>query len=174
MPSSSPHVNMSFFSYDGKKTISAADAGQRTLMDWNRHIEADQIGRYFINGIKLSELRATMLKEGKCQQMVFADLSELKQFFQEYLFKDLSGERAELATTAISIATRLKKITDVPVLVGVGVSNAQQAQQACVVADGVIQGASVVRRLLADGPDAVGSYVAEVRLALDSQSLSTR
>ena len=86
----------------------------------------------------------------------------------------VTGERAELATTAISMATRLKKITDVPVLVGVGVSNAQQAQQACVVADGVIQGASVVRRLLDDGPDAVGSYVAEVRLALDSQSLSTR
>ena len=38
----------------------------------------------------------------------------------------------------------------------------------------MIQGASVVRRLLDDGPDAVGSYVAEVRLALDSQSLSTR
>ncbi|MEN9648989.1 MAG: tryptophan synthase alpha chain, partial [Actinomycetota bacterium] len=53
-------------------------------------------------------------------------------------------------------------------------SNAQQAQQACVVADGVIQGASVVRRLLDDGPDAVGSYVAEVRLAIDSQSVPTR
>ncbi|MBP6919350.1 MAG: hypothetical protein KBB94_10600 [Legionellaceae bacterium] len=103
MPSSSPHVNMSFFSYDGKKTISAADAGQRTLSDWNRHIEADQTGRYFINGIKLSELRATMLKEGKCQQLVFADLAELKQFFKEYLFKDLSAERADLAAIHASL-----------------------------------------------------------------------
>ena len=81
----------------------------------------------------------------------------------------VTGERTELATTAISMATRLKKITDVPVLVGVGVSNAQQAQQACAVADGVIQGASVVRRLLDEGPDAVGNYVAEVRAAIDSQ-----
>ena len=49
------------------------------------------------------------------------------------------------------------------VLVGVGVSNAEQAYQATRVADGVIQGASVVRRLMDSGPDAVGDYVAEVR-----------
>jgi tryptophan synthase alpha chain len=36
------------------------------------------------------------------------------------------------------------------------------------VADGVVQGASVMRRLLDDGPDAVGAYVAEVRAALDA------
>jgi len=79
-----------------------------------------------------------------------------------------------LATTAISMATRLKSVTDVPVLVGVGVSNAIQAQQACAVADGVIQGASVVRRLLDQGPDAVGQYVAEVRSAIDQPIVVAR
>jgi tryptophan synthase alpha chain len=49
----------------------------------------------------------------------------------------------------------------------VGVSNAAQAVEACAVADGVVQGASVVRRLIEDGPDAVGRYVAEVRAAID-------
>ena len=53
------------------------------------------------------------------------------------------------------------------VLVGVGVSDAEQAYQATRVADGVIQGASVVRRLMESGPDAVGDYVAEVRAAID-------
>ncbi|MFM8776687.1 MAG: tryptophan synthase subunit alpha, partial [Actinomycetota bacterium] len=67
-----------------------------------------------------------------------------------------------------------KKITDMPVLVGVGVSNAEQAQQACVVADGVIQGASVVRRLLEEGADSVAQYVAEVRRAIDSPAESRR
>ena len=60
-----------------------------------------------------------------------------------------------------------KAITDKPVLVGVGVSNAEQAVEAHEVADGVIQGASVVRRMMEHGPDAVGDYVAEVRAALD-------
>ncbi len=53
-------------------------------------------------------------------------------------------------------------------------SNAAQAQQACAVADGVIQGASVVRRLLDNGPDAVGHYVAEVRSAIDQPIVVAR
>jgi len=75
----------------------------------------------------------------------------------------VTGERQSLADSATDLARRLKAVTDMPVLVGVGVSNAEQARQACLVADGVIQGASVVRRLMDDGPEAVGEYVAEVR-----------
>ncbi len=79
----------------------------------------------------------------------------------------VTGERAALAASATALAARLKAITDVPVLVGVGVSNAEQAREACQVADGVIQGASVMRRLMEGGPEAVGAYVAEVRAAID-------
>jgi tryptophan synthase alpha chain len=80
----------------------------------------------------------------------------------------VTGERTSLAASATELAARLKAITDRPVLVGVGVSNAEQARQACVVADGVVQGASVVRRLMERGPDGVGAYVAEVRAAIDA------
>jgi tryptophan synthase alpha chain len=79
----------------------------------------------------------------------------------------VTGERDRLASTATELAGRLKRVTDVPVLVGVGVSNAEQAREAVQVADGVIQGASVVRRLLDGGPDAVGEYIAEVREAIN-------
>ena len=64
------------------------------------------------------------------------------------------------------IQRRLKAITEVPVLVGVGVSNAAQAREACAVADGVVIGASVVRRLLEGGADAVGEFVGDVRHAI--------
>lgn len=80
----------------------------------------------------------------------------------------VTGERAALAGTATALARRLKAITEVPVLVGVGVSNAAQAREAVQVADGVVMGASVVRRLLEHGADAVGAYVAEVRAAIDA------
>jgi tryptophan synthase alpha chain len=79
----------------------------------------------------------------------------------------VTGERTQLAESATALAARVKAITDVPVLVGVGVSDAEQAYQATRVADGVIQGASVVRRLMEEGPDAVGTYVAEVRTSID-------
>lgn len=81
----------------------------------------------------------------------------------------VTGEREALASTATALAARLKKITDVPVIVGVGVSNSAQAVEVCKVADGVVQGASVVRRLMESGPEAVGEYVAEVRVALDKK-----
>ena len=80
----------------------------------------------------------------------------------------VTGERESLAATATTLAGRLKAITDLPVLVGVGVSNAAQAYEVTRVADGVIQGASVMRRLMESGPDAVGAYVAEVRAAIDA------
>jgi tryptophan synthase alpha chain len=80
----------------------------------------------------------------------------------------ITGERDALAATATSIARRVKAVTDKPVLIGVGVSNAAQAKEACRVADGVVQGASVVRRLMQGGPDLVGEYIAEVRTAIDA------
>jgi len=80
----------------------------------------------------------------------------------------VTGERNELALTATTLAARVKKVTDKPVLVGVGVSNAQQAVEASRVADGVIMGASVVRRMIEGGSEAVGEYIREVRQALDN------
>jgi len=79
----------------------------------------------------------------------------------------VTGERQSLAGTATALAARVKKVTGMPVLVGVGVSNAEQAVEASRVADGVIMGASVVRRMIEGGADAVGAYIAEVRTALD-------
>ena len=79
----------------------------------------------------------------------------------------VTGERTQLAASATALAARVKAITDLPVLVGVGVSDAEQAYEATRIADGVIQGASVVRRMMEEGPDSVGSYVAEVRASID-------
>ncbi len=80
----------------------------------------------------------------------------------------VTGERATLATSASIIATRLKAATDRPILVGVGVSNAKQAVEVAAVADGVIVGASVVRRVLeGQGAEGVAKYITELRNGLD-------
>jgi tryptophan synthase alpha chain len=81
----------------------------------------------------------------------------------------VTGERASLARSALAIARRLKAITDRPVLVGVGVSDAAQAAAVAAVADGVIVGSALVRRLLeGGGPAAAGQFVAELRAGLDA------
>jgi tryptophan synthase alpha chain len=80
----------------------------------------------------------------------------------------VTGERASLAGTATGLAARLKAVTDRPVLVGVGVSNAEQAVEVCRVADGVVIGSALVRRLLeGEGPEGAARFVGEVRAALD-------
>ena len=80
----------------------------------------------------------------------------------------VTGERAALASTASEVATRLKAITDRPVLIGIGVSNGDQAAEVAAVADGVIVGAALVRRILEGrGPEGVGRFVGELREAID-------
>lgn len=85
----------------------------------------------------------------------------------------VTGEREQLAASATVIAKRLKGITDLPVLVGVGVSTPAQAVEVCDVADGVVVGSAVVRRMLEEGtPGAVADLVGAFRRALDADDPS--
>jgi tryptophan synthase alpha chain len=80
----------------------------------------------------------------------------------------VTGERQRLQRSALDIAARLKALTDKPVLVGVGVSNPEQAAEVAAVADGVIVGSALVRRLLdGGGPDDAAAFVRELRVGLD-------
>ena len=55
-----------------------------------------------------------------------------------------------------------------PVCVGIGVSTPAQAAEVCAVADGVIVGSALVRRLLeAEGPEARRAFVGSLRDAID-------
>lgn len=81
----------------------------------------------------------------------------------------VTGERAQLRRSALDIAQRLKALTEKPVLVGIGVSTAAQAAEVAEVADGVIVGSALVRRLLEGGGHAAAaSFVAELRAGLDA------
>jgi len=80
----------------------------------------------------------------------------------------VTGERDALASSAMVMAKRLKAITDKPVLIGVGVSNADQARELCTVADGVIVGSALIRRLLdGGGPEGAAAFIGELRSGLD-------
>ena len=81
----------------------------------------------------------------------------------------ITGVRSSLAKSAMDIATRLKAVTDKPVLVGVGVGTPEQAVEVSTVADGVVVGSAIVNRMLSNaGPEGVGELVAEFRAALDA------
>lgn len=81
----------------------------------------------------------------------------------------VTGERATLAESASVIAKRLKEYTRKPVLVGIGVSNAEQAAEVSESSDGVIVGSALVRRLLeGGGPESAFEFISGLRRGLDA------
>jgi tryptophan synthase alpha chain len=80
----------------------------------------------------------------------------------------VTGERGELGSDAAAVVARVRACTDTPVCVGVGVSTPEQAAEVCQVADGVVVGSALVRRLLeGQGPDGAAAFVRSLREAID-------
>lgn len=65
----------------------------------------------------------------------------------------VTGVRRHATTRAVELANRVKQITDVPLVMGVGISTPDQAKAAAAVADGVIVGSALVK-LVMDAPTA--------------------
>jgi tryptophan synthase alpha chain len=79
----------------------------------------------------------------------------------------VTGERAALGPDAAAVVRRVQAVSDLPVLAGIGISTPDQAAEACQVADGVIVGSALVRRILdGGGPEGAAAFVAELRDAL--------
>lgn len=79
----------------------------------------------------------------------------------------VTGARTSLDPTARELVEALRPLTDLPLLVGVGVSTPEHARQAREYADGVIVGSALVRRLVAGERDGALADAAAFRAALD-------
>jgi len=81
----------------------------------------------------------------------------------------VTGERADVGAWTADLAGRLKQVTDLPVVMGFGISSPETAVAAAAPSDGVVV-ASAIMRVLLDGGSAVeaGEYVATLRRALDA------
>ncbi|MEU8171443.1 tryptophan synthase subunit alpha [Microbispora hainanensis] len=81
-----------------------------------------------------------------------------------------TGERAALAASAAELTGRIRRVTDLPVLLGFGISTPDQAREARRHADGVVVGAAVMRRVLdGAGPDDLRVFLTTLRQALDQE-----
>ena len=79
----------------------------------------------------------------------------------------VTGTREALSERAAGVVIRVREATDLPVLIGIGVSNAEQALAAVAAADGVVVGSAVVKLVSEQGAGAAGAFVKELRAALD-------
>ncbi|MFD8966232.1 tryptophan synthase subunit alpha [Streptomyces sp. NPDC059568] len=78
----------------------------------------------------------------------------------------VTGTRESVGLEARDLVLRTRATTAMPVCVGLGVSNAEQAAEVAGFADGVIVGSAFVKRML-DAPDAAAGLVAVRELAAE-------
>jgi tryptophan synthase alpha chain len=74
----------------------------------------------------------------------------------------VTGVRAAVSNRAAGLVARVRSLGDLPVAVGLGVSDRRQAAEVATYADGVIVGSAFVARLAAGGPAAAGELAAEL------------
>lgn len=74
----------------------------------------------------------------------------------------VTGTRSAVGNRAQELVERTRAQTDLPVCVGLGVSNGDQAAEVAAFADGVIVGSAFVSALTEGGPDAVRALAADL------------
>jgi tryptophan synthase alpha chain len=79
----------------------------------------------------------------------------------------VTGAREALSDRAAKVVAACRAATDLPVYIGIGVSNAEQATEAASVADGVVVGSAVVQLVLEQGAAAAAEFLGNLRAALD-------
>ena len=79
-----------------------------------------------------------------------------------------TGARTEVSVHLAGLVERSRRVTDVPLLAGFGISTPEQAAEAASLADGIVVGSRAVEIAHESGPGALRHYVASLRQAVDA------
>src|SRR5216683_2947466 len=125
-----------------------------------------------------AELRAALAERGMALVQMIAPTTPLERaavlargsggFVYAVSRLGVTGEQATLGGAALDVVVRIRPHTRLPVLLGIGISNGEQAAAAAKVADGVIIGSAIVKRVLDGDPDGAAALAREIRRALDN------
>lgn len=84
----------------------------------------------------------------------------------------VTGARSGISSGAKDLVDRIKKVTDTPVAVGLGVSTREHAKEVAAYADGVIVGSAFINAL--SGADSLDSGIKAVRALVEQLALGVR
>ncbi|HWD07754.1 MAG TPA: tryptophan synthase subunit alpha [Actinomycetota bacterium] len=79
----------------------------------------------------------------------------------------VTGEQRSLGSTALGVVVRIRPHTRLPILLGIGISNGEQALAGTRIADGVIVGSAIMRQVLAGKPEGAVGLARDIRRALN-------
>jgi tryptophan synthase alpha chain len=122
--------------------------------DWLAAADAHDLDKVFLVALSSTEERLEKITK-VCRGFVYAAS-----------LMGVTGTRSAIDTGAPGLVERTRRHTDLPIGLGLGVGNGEQAAEVAGFADGVIVGSAFVRRLLdapteAAGADAVRELAAE-------------
>jgi tryptophan synthase alpha chain len=80
----------------------------------------------------------------------------------------VTGERARVRQGLADEVARLRRRTSLPIAVGFGISNPEQARDVASVADGIVVGSALVRTLAEEGLDSAAELARGIRSAIDA------
>jgi len=78
-----------------------------------------------------------------------------------------TGARTELSPALAGLVERARRVTDVPLYAGFGISTADHARAAAALADGIVVGSRALE-VAEEGPTALEAYVRSLREAIDA------
>ncbi len=126
------------------------DEGQ----EWDAAADAHGLDRIYLVAPSSTEERLRMTTS-HCRGFVYATA-----------VMGVTGARTTTSALAGPLVERIRAVTDLPIGVGLGVSNGDQAAEVATYADGVIVGSAFVRALL-DAPDKASGLAALRTLTTD-------
>ncbi|WP_109506346.1 tryptophan synthase subunit alpha [Nocardioides speluncae] len=123
--------------------------------EWIAAADAHDLDKVFLVAPSSTDERIAMTVDN-CRGFVYATA-----------VMGVTGVRTSTSDLAQPLVARTKKVTDLPVGVGLGVSNGDQAAEIAAYADGVIVGSAFVRTLLDAGADRAAGHAALAVLTED-------
>lgn len=114
-------------------------------------------------GLDLIRLLAPTTSPGRIREV-----AERGRGFLYYISRTgVTGARTELREELGAEVAAIREVTELPVAVGFGISTPAQAATVAAVADGVVVGSALVRRLEEDGIEGAGAFLRSLREGMD-------
>ena len=109
--------------------------------EWISKTNDHEINRVYVVAPSTSDLRLAQVTEA-CSGFVYAAS-----------LMGVTGARTSVSSVAGELVSRIRKVSQLPIAVGLGVSNAEQAKQVASYADGVIVGSAFIKLVLESKSD---------------------
>ncbi len=124
------------FKKSGGNGVITPDLPPDESKEWIEETNQQNIDRVFVVAPSTSEERLKLVT------------SNVTGFVYAASLMGVTGTRSEISLSAKTLVDRIRKVTDLPVAVGLGVSTPEQAKEVAKFADGVIVGSAFIKLIL--------------------------